>query len=284
MLRGPASRHAIRFLPLLPRMGISSTQGEHWRKTGHLAQIGVEPSMESGMSLAPGELDVYNAARKELSEQLHRLDPVTACLYDRVLATLADHPVTVDRLLIICHCLREMVNNLPEAFGDVEDLPAWSDMSAPAADLVRTWNEHMGPASEYVRPQFRSDDPTSAPLLVSVNADLIIAANGVVQASELASGNARKRHSAVVLGRIETGTDATVATYQGAVKFFTSRAHLNKIDPSKLPSTDKLLSEFAIIEAALRGRLANFFDIASELASLQAAANRKRASPSKAST
>lgn len=52
------------------------------------------------MSETSRESDVYNAARKELSEQLHRLSPVIACLYDRILATLADQPLTVDKLLI----------------------------------------------------------------------------------------------------------------------------------------------------------------------------------------
>lgn len=173
-----------------------------------------------------------------------------------------------------------MANNLPEAFGDVEDLPPWSDMSAPAAELVRVWNKHMGPASDYIPPS-PGDDPPSSPSLVTVNVDLVIAANGVVQASETGSGNARKRHSAVVLGRSEPASDATVMLYQRAVGYFTGRAHLNKAYPSNLPGTDKLLDQLEVIEAVLRSRLSNFFDIASELASLQAAANRKRISPSK---
>jgi hypothetical protein len=265
-------------------LGIVLTQGEFGQESGRFAQIDVEPSVAVGMSEAPGKPVVYNTARKELSEQLHRLSPVIALLYDRTLATLAEQPLTVDRLLIACHCIREMVNNLPEAFGDVEDLPSWSDMRAPEAELVRAWNKHMGPASEYVAPPSPSDGSASSPPLASVNVDLVIAANGVVQASDAATGNAHKRHSAVVLGRSEPGSDATVAIYQQAVGYFTGRAHLNKIDPNKLPSTDKLLGQLEVIEAALRSRLSNFFDIASELASLQAAANRKRVPSSKDST
>jgi hypothetical protein len=250
---------------------------------GQFVQIDVEPPVIPDMSGTPGKPDVYNAARKELSSQLHRLSPVIACLYDRVLATLAEQPVTVDRLLIICHCIREMTNNLPEAFGDVEDLPSWSDVSTPAAELVNVWNKHMGPASEYVPPPSPGDDAPSSPSLVSVNVELVIAANGVVQASEAGSGNARKRHSAAVLGRVEPAADATVRVYQGVVQYFTRHAHLNKNDPEKLPSADELLGQLETIEAALRARLSNFFDIASELASLQAAANRKRTSPIKGS-
>jgi hypothetical protein len=238
-----------------------------------------EISTASKMSQEHGAVDVYNAARKSLSEQLRQLNPVIASLYDRVLATLAEQPVTIDGLLVICHCVREIANNLPEAFGDVDDLPAWSDVSARAADLVRSWNKHMGPATDYVSPPPQDDDVTSSPVLVSVNAELIMAANGAVQASESATGNAYKRYSAVVLGRLETGTDATVTMYKKAVQFFTSRAHLNKLDPTKLPSTEELLSEFTTIESVLHSRLSDFFDIAAELASLQAAANRRR-SPS----
>jgi hypothetical protein len=223
---------------------------------------------------------VHNAERKELSGQLHRLSPTIACLYDRTLATLAEHPVTLDQLLIVCHCMREIVNNLPEAFGDVEDLPAWSDVSAPQAELVKVWNRHMGPASEYVPPASSGDDGSS-PSLVAVDVELAIAVNAVVQASEAGNGNARKRHSAVVLGRIESGPDATVRIYQRAVQYFTSHAHLNKNDPEKLPNIDELLDHLGTVEAALRARLSNFFDTAGDLAVLQAAANRRRTPPSK---
>jgi hypothetical protein len=213
----------------------------------------------------------------ELSDQLHHLSPILAGLYDRAITTLAEPSGSVDHVMVIGHCIRELANNLAEVLGDVDDLPPWSDTSKPTAELVRVWALHMGSAADFVSIASPSEaDAQTAPPLVSVHAEVLGAAYAVVQAAETGSGNAHKRHSAVVLGYVEARQDASVTIYHRAVDYFTRFAHLNKLSPETLPSTEEMVKQLETIETVIRARLSNFFDVVHELMPLQAAANRKR--------
>ena len=224
-----------------------------------------------------GQGTVYDAGRKELSQQLHRLNPIIADLYDRAITTLAESSGSVDRVMVVGHCIRELANNLAEALGDVDGIPTRSDTSKPMAELARVWALHMGSAADLLTIAAPPEaDSQSAPPLVSVRAEVLIAAKAVVRASDMASGNAHKRHSAVVLGYVEARQDATVTIYHRAVDYFTNIAHLDKLNPEALPRTEDIISHLETIEIGIRARLSGFFDVANELKPLQAAANRKR--------
>jgi hypothetical protein len=62
----------------------------------------------------------WTPERRELQRALSRLDPVLARLYGYALNLLDGTPVTMDRAVLVAHSVRELVNNLPEALGDVD--------------------------------------------------------------------------------------------------------------------------------------------------------------------
>lgn len=159
------------------------------------------------------------------------------------------------RRSMIGHCMRELFNNLPEAFGDVDGLPARGRNSdrltgqmAKAAkritfgDLPRTETE-VGP-------------------VVSISADFVDAARDYVEDAEAVKGRNKQRDSAVVLGRMDP-TNPALVPWTDARTFFMTHTHVNKApnhDPSSASIDDELCAHLERVEAALMARLGNFFE------------------------
>lgn len=224
---------------------------------------------------------VWTPERRDLQRALDRLDPVLAGLYGYALTLLNESPVTMERVVLAAHSVRELVNNLPETLGDIDGLPTRVDTSTPCRALAKEWDQHvdlLGSAtSAGGGPPV--DEHIDGRQVVAVPAPLLVATRKVVVATNAATGNAKLRYSAVALGRLEGGHHPTLRIWQDAMAFFLRYAHLDKARQSPMPSKEEFLAKLGDVETILAARLGQFFDTAEELIDLTTLANRRRPKP-----
>lgn len=86
----------------------------------------------------------WNEERVRLLEALRRRSELFDDLYRRAIDALSeDPPVTHGAFVVAAHCIRDLVNALPDVLDDVDALPARSDTSIPAQLLVQEWQVHQ---------------------------------------------------------------------------------------------------------------------------------------------
>ncbi|CAI9413322.1 hypothetical protein HIDPHFAB_01991 [Nocardioides sp. T2.26MG-1] len=88
--------------------------------------------------------------------------------------------------------------------------------------------------------------------------------------------NARRRHSALVLGRVETREDATVNLFRDSLRDIERVRHPGR---GREVDMDDLRTRFPralqVVEGVLQSRLTNFFETVDDLSDLLDAANER---------
>ena len=233
---------------------------------------------ESGAPGSSVPQTLWNEERVRLLEALRRRSELFADLYRRAIDALSeDPPVTHGALVVAAHCIRDLVNALPDVLDDVDALPARSDTSTPAQLLVQEWQVHqdvVGPL-EQVIPVPIAVDRESAPRM-TVPVSIVEAARRVASATHAGSMNARRRHSALVLGRMETREDATVNLFRDSLRDIERVRHPGR---GREVDMDDLRTRFPraleVVEGVLQSRLTNFFETVDDLSDLLDAANER---------
>ncbi|MGE3376921.1 MAG: hypothetical protein AB7I40_01505 [Nocardioides sp.] len=205
-------------------------------------------------------------------------DELFADLYGRAIDALGEQPLRRGSLVIAGHCIRDLVNGLPDVLTDVESVPAYSDMTTPSRDLSDAWAKHediLG--SGDLEESSPAGDGPAPDVRVTVPSVIMRAARRVVAASRAADLNARRRHSALVLGRVEVRQDPTVKVFRESVAVFERLRHPQRgreviIAEDTLP---RLLRSLEIIEGALEGRMGSFFATVEDLMDVLGAANER---------
>jgi hypothetical protein len=217
----------------------------------------------------PGE--VWTPARRDLRDQLGKLDPALGALYGHALNRLHEAAAPGEeqaRIVLIAHSVREMTNNLPEALADVDGVPVGrADTSGPCQKLVAEWDKHADILDPM--PSVGSVDER-----VTVPASVLLAASRVVVSQRGATGNRRLRQSAVALRRLELGKDPTLTMWLDVLTWFESHAHLDKSRGRPVPEDEVVLTKLEIIETILSARLRGFFNVMADLAAIAELANR----------
>ena len=201
-----------------------------------------------------------------------------ADLYRRAIDALSERPLKRGSLVIAGRCIRDLVNGLPDVLTDVDSLPAYSDMTTPTRELSQVWAQHedvlgsVDTDGNQASDVNRDSDPR-----MTVPTVVVRAARSVVVASLAGDLNARRRHSALVLGRSEVRQDPTVKVFRDSVRIFERLRHPQRgreitVTAETLP---KLLRALEIIEGALEGRMGNFFATVEDLMDLLDAANER---------
>jgi hypothetical protein len=231
------------------------------------------PSNES--TTAPAG-EVWDERRWRLFDAIARQrgGALYADLYKRSVDALNEG--TQGGLVVAGHCIRDMVNGLPDVITDAGEVPHHKDVSKPAADLATTWNSYpteLGPVGTPVSAAPPTDGATPR---VTVPAALVEAARKVAETSLTATENARRRRSALVLGRLEARQDATVRLFHDSVMEFERLRHPQRgreIDvPDALVRARRAL---LVIEATLEARLGQFFETVEDLMDVINAANER---------
>jgi hypothetical protein len=150
-----------------------------------------------------------------LQSALSKTDELFGDLYGRAIDVLSEQPLRRGSLVIAGHCIRDIANGLPDALGDVEMVPAYSNPTEPARELAEVWVQNetiLGPVGA-------DSDVTRAPespeARLTVPTALLYAAQKVVRTSLNGTSNARIRYSALVLGRAESREDPAVKLFKG---------------------------------------------------------------------
>jgi hypothetical protein len=180
------------------------------------------------------------------------------------------------RLSLVSHCIRELMNNLPDALGDVKDFPAsrGGDENRARDGLVAAVSKFRGVPVDQPVEETAPANPSDK---VTVPADLLDAAENLVSLFKDGETRGELRDSAAVLGYIDRYHPA-LKPWRAVRKFFMSFAHLDRLKATgtggrDLPSDDKVMSQIAIIEASMRVRLGAFFDNLNEVRVLANQAN-----------
>lgn len=228
---------------------------------------------------ANGDVALWNEDREALHKLIEEIDPALAGLYRRAVLLMDSRPIPGDekaRLSLVGHCVRELMNNLPDALGDVKDFPASrrGDEDRARDGLVAAVERFKGvPSDQPAEDAGSSEQPDR----VTVPADLLDAV--VILVGVFKDGKTRNelRDSAAVLGYIDR-YDPALKPWKAARKFFMSLAHLDRLKAAgsggrDLPTDEQVMSQVAIIEASLRVRLGAFFDNLNEVRALAEQAN-----------
>lgn len=219
---------------------------------------------------------VWNEDRVRLLEGLRRRSELFADLYRRAIDALDERPpVGHGAFVVAAHCIRDLVNALPDVLEDVDAVPGRSDASTPARLLVEEWRQHqdvLGPLDQAIKAPLVQEGEAAPRMTVPVS--VVEAARRVAVATHAGTLNARRRQSALVLGRIEIREDATVKLFRDSVQEIERVRHPGR---GREVDLDDLRANFPryleAIEGVLQSRMRNFFETVDDLSDLLDAAN-----------
>ena len=224
--------------------------------------------------------DIWNDERRALYAQLQGVDPELAGLYRQAIDLLST-PATPGeqkvRLALIGHCIRELINALPDALGDVEGFPAApGGEGRRAREALVAEYEGFGGSNPEAGALVESDDPEQ-PEFVAVPQSLLDGVGRWVASAKAAALREAQRDSVVVLGRIDV-RDPALKPWKTARDFVMGFTHFRRdyplgSVPEEFPADEEIVSHLEYIEASVRNRLGDFFDSLDELQDLIDGAN-----------
>lgn len=227
-----------------------------------------------------GRSDPWNDERRALYDQLRGLDPELAGLYRQAIDLLSTPAVPGERkvrLALIGHCVRELINTLPDALGDVEGFPAdkGNEGKRSREALVAEYELFSGTPIDATLVD--ETDDSGQPNLVVVPQSLLDGVGRWVTSAKAGALREAQRDSVVVLGHVDT-RDPALKPWKSARDFVMGFAHFRRnyplgSVPEVFPTDEELLAQLAYIEASLRNRLGAFFDSLDELQDLIDEAN-----------
>lgn len=219
---------------------------------------------------------LWGHRRNDLRRALDRVDVVLGDLYAQVIDAL-DRPLTVGRLVVASHCVREIANNLVDHLDDVEGLPEYVDGSKHRQNLAKSWISHealLGPVDRPIDVA-AVPSPTGPANLMTVPSDLVERVRLVVEVEVGGTDRAGMRLSALMTGQVDHTQSASVRLLRDTLKFFQSFVHLRHGEPIELPDRGEVLGHLAKFEEALMGRVGDFFARRSEILDLLERANQR---------
>lgn len=201
-----------------------------------------------------------------------------ADLYRRALDALSEEtPISHGAFVVAAHCIRDLVNALPDVLNDVAAVPAKSDASNHSRQLVTEWQAHqdvVGSLDQVI--VVPSADEGEAVPRMTVPVSIVQAARRVAAATHAGTMNARRRHTTLVLGRVEMREDVTVNLFRDSLRDIERVRHPGRgrevdIDDLRL----RFPRALEVVEGVLKSRLANFFETVDDLSDLLEAANQR---------
>jgi hypothetical protein len=225
---------------------------------------------------SPAQSSLWTNRRLRLRAALSQHDELFADLYGRAIDALSEQPRTRGSLVVAGHCMRDLINGLPDVLADVEGVLEYSDLTGPARELSEVWERNegvLGRADSAMESEAQSE--TTVDARMTVPTALVEAARKVVLANHRAAMNNLRRQSALVLGRVEVRNDPTVKLFRDSVRVFEKLRHPQRGREVRLEDSDKIERALEIIESALVGRLGSFFETVQDLQDVLDAANER---------
>jgi cytochrome c5 len=217
-----------------------------------------------------GSVVRWTRERHDLYAQLTQVHGDLGALYRYAIDLASSSPKDSDRRVrdaLVGHCLRELMNNFPEAIGDVEDFP---ERGRRGDDDLR---DAVIDGFRGLPPQ--DFDDTNLDGLVTVTKGFVTSVGAWVEGQDQATTRAALRDSVTVLGRLDEHNPA-LRPWKAARKYVMKLTHLNLSARPSEPDRDADTElHLANIEAALRARLGGFFDVLAEFDDILAEANAR---------
>lgn len=217
---------------------------------------------------------LWGHRRSDLRSALDRVEVVLGDLYAQIIDAL-DRPLTVGRLMVASHCVREIANNLVDHLDDVEGLPEYVDGSKHRQRLANTWVSHealLGPVDRPIDVVAVSS-PTGPANLMAVPTALVEQVRLVAEVEIGATDRAGMRMSALMTGQLDHWQSPSVRLLRETLKFFYSYVHLRHGEPIEIPDRAETLRHLERFEEALMGRVGDFFARRSDILDLLQRAN-----------
>ncbi len=250
---------------------------------------GTASALDGGESGAAGHAravatSAWDDDRLTLRDALASLPGDLGSLYSQAVELLGDPQGRV-QLMLLAHCVRELVNSLPDSLGEGEkvDVPKRSRESAAVETLCRAWND-TGMADAVEPPARRLESHPRAiesgnegpqPLEVAAIPEVLMAAVEDVVRERTRGGAIANRRYAYVVGVIPEPELPTVHLLRRQVDFFVAWVHLDRSRNRALPEAETVREHFRAIEQVLTARLGGFFATTARVRQLLDDANRR---------
>jgi hypothetical protein len=203
---------------------------------------------------------LWDSARIELHAVLRTLSPKLAGVYRRAIGLVEEvppHGEELIRVALIGHCLRELMNRLPDVLKDV---PGMLRPTKPNSNTLR---------GELLEILATSDELSASGDFVAVPGEIVVALQRFASAVKSETARSLEKDS-VAVTQSRTSTTPAVQQWTAARNFFMDFVHLDAYvgddgDTSRLPADEEILAHLVIVEAALRSRLFGFFQSRREL-------------------
>lgn len=210
---------------------------------------------------------LWTADRNELCTLLTERHPDLGGLYELAINTVAAG-VTLPRLVVAAHCIRELCSELPILLGDAPEPRA--EVNRAARELAEAWA--ASDLDSVVDVGQAEDDALHA-----VPRRVFRAAAMVAAAGAEGTRKSRVRTALLATGRATDAGSPLIARLHKAIEFFRGWDHQRDytVTHRNLPSVEKIEEELRIIEDALLTRLGNMADRARALRDVIAHANRR---------
>lgn len=225
----------------------------------------------------------WDADRLEILRLLSGLDGSIASMYKLAIDLMAEPPAPgqeLARLSSVGHCIREILNNLPEALNDVAGAPDRGNDRGESARRLSFVILNTFPSSNVAFSNSNASEDDDEVRNVSVPAAVVEAMTKFANEHQEVAKRVARRDSASVLGWIDP-TNPALVPWTAARGFFMRRTHLNLGQATKpaspLPSDADVIIHIENIEASLRARLGAFYDTIHSLDDLLEEANRQHA-------
>jgi len=178
------------------------------------------------------------------------------------------------RIVMVSHNVRELINNAPELFDDVEKPPRGVTNTKGALDaLGEAWDDDRDSLGDH------SDHRRFAKLMrepFTVRGRLLAAAAKAITEQRTGTSNNQSRQSATVLGRPGGRQDPTLRAWLIAQRWFVTNSHLDSsCESGTVPDDEEVLAQLRVVEDVLHARLAPFFEVKDELDELLGEANAR---------
>ncbi|MCL2605715.1 MAG: hypothetical protein FWD93_00340 [Coriobacteriia bacterium] len=228
----------------------------------------------------------WSAQRYEILSGLAEIHPVLADLYKNTIDQLSIPPTKVSRVvrfMLICHCMRELINVLPDVLKDVTDFSIGGrvDESEARKRLLAAYQK-LSLAKQQEPPELLSAsiDSQASGATREVSDELLLALEEWAGIQQAISLNESTRDSAAALGRINVN-DPSLRAWKNSAKFFRYRGHLDRGKMSTIgseisvPSDEDIINNLEVIESYLDYRIKGFFKVLEEISELVEKANKK---------
>lgn len=195
----------------------------------------------------------FNERQVSVLAALRERSPKLACIYQMALERLNANPsddCDSSRIAVICHCIRELMNNLPPILAEEEFTPR---LKPSSGSLTHKLPELLA--------QHSTVDLDADQDIIPVPNAFARAISLLIKTASQENGRNVRNAAALITGDSDTSHPA-VKQWNVTYDFFLGWTHLDRNHEGSrpLPSNEDLLANIQVVEDVIMTRTAAFFE------------------------